>query len=132
MREHFQLPEHDRRALNAMGKEWETIHDGGGQWLLLSAFPIPLGYNVNTATVALMISPGYPDSQLDMAWFFPALVKNDGKAIGATSEQIIDGKPFQRWSRHRTAQNPWRPGEDGLASHLLLVNEWLERELNKG
>lgn len=131
MREHFQLPEHDRRALNAMGREWETIQDGGGQWILLSAFPIPHGYNINTAAVALMISPGYPDTQLDMAWFFPALVKNDGKAIGATCEQIIDGKPFQRWSRHRTAQNPWRPGEDDLSSHLLLVNEWLERELKK-
>jgi hypothetical protein len=37
-------------------------------------------------------------------------------------------KRYQQWSRHRTAQNPWRPGLDNVCTHLLQVNNWLERE----
>ena len=43
----------------------------------------------------------------------------------------VDGKDFQQWSRHRTTESPWRPGEDDLSSHLVLVDDWLEREFKK-
>lgn len=131
MREQFLLPENDRRYLQAGQLQWETLNEGGAQWLLLHAFPVPAGYHQSEVTVALNITPGYPDVQLDMVWFFPPISRTDGKTIGALSNQTIDGKNFQRWSRHRTGQNPWRPGEDDLSTHLLLVKEWLEREFRR-
>ncbi|MBL8202580.1 MAG: hypothetical protein JNM09_00020 [Blastocatellia bacterium] len=132
MRQQFLLPEADREFLHASGMVWETIVEGGSQWLLLHAFNLPPGYNQQQVTVALQILPGYPDVQLDMVWFSPALHRLDGRPIGALSGQDIDGKPYQRWSRHRTPQNPWRPGDDDLSTHLLLVTHWLERELLRG
>ena len=132
MRRQFLLPEFDHEHLEARGLEWETIIESGVRWLLLHAFPVPGGYNHRTVTVAIMLSAGYPDAPLDMAYFYPPLARIDGRAIGAISSQPIDGKSFQRWSRHRTGQNPWRPGIDDLAAHLALVEHWLAREFTKG
>ena len=45
-------------------------------------------------------------------------------SIGATkAKQVIDGRTYQRWSRHRTAQNPWRVGVDGLDTHVFLIED---------
>lgn len=117
--------------MEARGLEWETVIESGVRWLLLHAFPAPEGYNHRTVTVAVMISSGYPDAPLDMVYFYPHLARTDGRPIGAISPQVIDGKIFQRWSRHRTGQNPWRPGVDDLTAHLTLVEHWLEREFTK-
>jgi hypothetical protein len=67
-----------------------------------------------------------------MVYFYPALARTDGIRIGATETvQLIDGKGFQRWSRHRTPQNPWRVGHDNLGTHIILIEDWLEREFKK-
>jgi len=79
----------------------------------------------------LRIPPSYPDDQIDMVYFYPALALTSGKAIGQLSPLAFDGKQYQQWSRHRTAQNPWRPNLDNVCTHLLQVNNWLERELRK-
>lgn len=131
MRRQFLLPKSDRDYLDNLGLNWETVSENGVQWLLLHAFPIPDNYSLPEAMTAIAISPGYPDTQLDMVWFSPALARKDGIAIGALCEQQIDGKTFQRWSRHYTQQHPWRPGDDDISTHLLLVREWLEREFKK-
>ena len=130
-RRQFILPEQDREFLDARGLPWETIGGAGGQWLLIHDFPVPANYNIEKVTAALMIAPGYPDAQIDMVYFYPALVRTDGKAINALAQQSLDGKTFQRWSRHRTAQSPWRPGEDNVSTHLILVEGWLEKELGR-
>ena len=129
MRRDFKLPEGDERCLNARGTPWETVLHGSVQWLLVQAFQIPAGYNCDTATVALRIPPNYPTEQIDMAYFEPHLSLKSGKAIGALTSTTIDGRSFQQWSRHRTAQNPWRVGEDDVCSHLLQASSWLKREL---
>jgi hypothetical protein len=132
MRRQFLLPEADREHMDARGQTWETIIDPAGRWLLVHEFPVPDGYNAKRVIAAVQIGAGYPDAQLDMVYFHPPLARADGRAIGALSHQLIDGKTFQRWSRHRTGQNPWRPGQDDVASHLILVEHWLEREFKKG
>jgi hypothetical protein len=131
MRKDFALPEQDHVFLMSKEWIWETINDGGLQWVLIKKFTVPNGYNVSAVQVAIMIPPGYPTSQLDMVYFFPALSLSNNKGIGALSFHPIDGKPFQRWSRHRTPQNPWRPGIDDLSGHITLIDFWLERELKK-
>lgn len=132
MRRQFLLPQADREYLDARGLPWETIIDAGGQWLLVHDFPVTVArYNAETVIAALMIAPGYPDAQIDMVYFYPPLVRADGRAINTLADQPLDGKIYQRWSRHRTGQNPWRPGEDGVSTHLLLVEGWLEKELTR-
>lgn len=128
LRRMFHLPAEDAQFLEDYGLPWETITDGS-QWVLLHDFPTGKGYNHSKVTAAIRIETGYPHAALDMVYFFPALARLDGKAIGATQAiQQIEGKPFQRWSRHRTAQNPWIIGQDNVGSHIILIEEWLARE----
>lgn len=131
LRRQFDLLEEDEAFLNDYGLTWETLNDGS-LWVLIHRFPTPKGYNEDYVTVAIRIETGYPNAQLDMAYFYPALTRLDGKPIGATNAtQAIDGKNFQRWSRHRTPQNPWIAGRDGLGTHVILIEDWLEREFEK-
>ena len=129
MRKQFQLSEEDEEYLAAQGHKWEAIIEGGTKWLIVQSYAIPEGYNHRTANAALRISPSYPDDQIDMVYFFPALALTNGKVIRQLTPLAFDGQQYQQWSRHRTAQNPWRPGLDNICTHLLQVNNWLEREL---
>ena len=67
----------------------------------------------------------YPDDQIDMVFFHPALALSSGRAIRQLSDVPFDGKTYQQWSRHRTQQNPWRADLDNVGTHLLLVKDWL-------
>ncbi len=128
-RKQFSLPADDVEFLESNGFQWEAIANSGN-WLIIHNYPIPVSYNVTSVQVALMIPPNYPAAQIDMAYFFPHLQKTSGKGITATSPQIINNRNFQRWSRHRQA-GEWRPGEDNVMTHLLLVNNWLEKDLKR-
>jgi hypothetical protein len=131
MRKNFQLPEVDVAYLDELGLPWETVTDRGMQWVIVNNYPVISGYNQQNVSVAIKIETGYPRAPLDMAYFCPALQRIDGKAINAISSQQIDGKEYQRWSRHRTSLNPWREGIDDLSTHLALVNFWFEQEFIK-
>ncbi len=128
MRREFLLPEEDMDFLSAYSEDWETIVESGHQWVIFYNYPVPEGYNESSIVLALRIDRGYPTSQIDMAYFSPPLKRLDNKPIGALANQPLEGKIFQRWSRHRTGQNPWRPGLDNLETHLLLVDYWMKRE----
>jgi hypothetical protein len=132
MRRQFRLPEGDEAYLDWLGLPWETVVDQGTRWLVVHDRPLPDGYRWKTALAALRIPPGYPDVQIDMVYFHPALSLVDGRPIAGLSPMQFDGKSWQQWSRHRTAQNPWRPGEDDIAGHFTLVDHWLTRELRRG
>ncbi|AYL99454.1 E2/UBC family protein [Mucilaginibacter celer] len=131
MRRQFQLPESDAIYLENLGNDWETIIDGGMHWVIIKDHPVPLGYNISNTDIAIKIETGYPRTGLDMAYFYPGLTRLDGKLIGAVCLQPIDGKQFQRWSRHRTATNPWREGVDDLSTHVALISYWFEEEFTK-
>lgn len=133
MRRQFSLPGYDIQYLETTGLDWETIADQPGSgWLLLKNWPVKSpGYNVDRVLMALRIQPGYPDTQIDMVYFHPELSRCDNKAIGALSTLQIDGLTFQQWSRHRTQESPWRSDVDEVATHLVLVDDWLAREFEK-
>jgi hypothetical protein len=131
VRREFELPSFDTQYLGTTGWDWETIFEGAARWLLLHAWPVRTGYNVDRVVVALQIPPAYPDAQIDMVYFHPHLSRTDGQPINALSPHNLDGKAFQRWSRHRTGDAPWRAGEDDVSSHLVLVADWLGREFEK-
>lgn len=129
VRQNFMLPDEDVETLEKMGLRWETLLTPGF-WLIIYDYPIPDGYNVKQADLALTITSSYPATEIDMAYFFPPLVKNNGKSIKALAEQPLDGKIFQRWSRHRKA-GEWIVGVDNLSTHLCLVDNWLSNDLNR-
>lgn len=127
----FVMPEVDAAFLIRLGLRWETIIVGNVKWLIIYDHPIPVGYNVENADVALRIEAQYPDVQIDMAYFSPQLARKDGVGLPNLSELDLDGRKWQQWSRHRTPQNPWRPGVDDLETHLLLVVDWLQRDATR-
>jgi hypothetical protein len=129
LRREFDLLSEDAAALNRMGYRWETIKAGEAQWLIIHDRPVPSGYTVDRASVALNIPPAYPDAQIDMAYFHPDLSPVKPRTINNLSAQPIDGKQWQRWSRHRTPANPWRPGIDDVESHLEQVDHWVRKEV---
>jgi hypothetical protein len=129
IRRQFELLEQDRGYLDERNLVWETVIDGSLRWILLQDYHIIDGYNNRNANIALELPQSYPDTQIDMAYFFPHLTRLDGKGIRQLADRSIDGRVWQRWSRHRTQANPWRRGYDCIETHLLLVEEWLEREL---
>ena len=131
LRRDFGLLPADKDFLDEYGRPWETILDGS-QWVLIHEFPTDEGYNHTRVTAAIRMETGYPTTELNMVYFFPALARKDGRTIGATqATQKIGGKVYQRWSRHRTGQNPWKPGEDALDTHVFLIEDWLARELER-
>ena len=131
-RRDFTLPQEDLDWLSGISGRYELVADGDVLRVVLYEFPIPPGYNHGKADVNVRIETGYPDTQIDMVYVYPALVRTDGKSIGGLSTDQFDGKEWQRWSRHRTPANPWRPGIDNLATHFGLVEHWFSRELAKG
>ncbi len=132
LRRDFRLAEADSDALDAMNIEWTTVKDPSGTLLLvIPGWSLPAGYNVATATLVLVLPAGYPDTQIDMAYFSPALSRTDGKAVNNLTSVTWSIGALQQWSRHRTAQNPWRPGVDDISTHLSLVDDWLRREFER-
>lgn len=132
MRRQFTLPAEDEEWLSAIGKPFELVAEGGVLRVVIHNWDVPSGYNQSSTSAHIRIQPGYPDTQIDMVYFYPALSLQSGHTIGALAWDNFDGKTWQRWSRHRTPANPWRPGTDNLSTHFALVQNWLERETRKG
>jgi hypothetical protein len=131
MRRDFALPAEDMEWLENRGGNYELVRENNVLRVVLYDVPVLPGYQISHVTANVRIETGYPDAQIDMVYFFPDLVLTSGRPIGAISPDQFDGKPWQRWSRHRTPANPWRPGIDNLATHFALVHDWLERETRK-
>ena len=131
MRREFALPERDLEYLEERGLAWEAVRDGRLGRVVIHDYPLPSGLKPDTVSLNVRIEPGYPETQIDMVYFYPHVARIDAKAIGALATDEFDGKAWQRWSRHRTSDNPWRRGVDDISTHMQLVRYWLERELSK-
>lgn len=131
-RREFALSDEDRAFLDGLGWRWEAIRNGTDLWAIIYGVTVPSGYTVSSVDVAVQIMPGYPTSQLDMAYFFPALQRTDNRPIArADYFQAIDGKSWQRWSRHRLGASAWVPGVDNLERHFAYMQSWLVRETSR-
>jgi len=122
----FALPEEDTGLLNAGGFDWEVV-ESNGRWLLIHDFPLPPGFTAASTSAAIQITPGYPSAALDMIYFCPPVVRADSRPIPCTQATVtVDGKQWQRWSRHYTAANPWKLGEYNVVTHINLAQTWVE------
>jgi hypothetical protein len=131
LKREFSLLEEDEEFLNGLQLSWEAAKLNNENWILVHGYPIPEGYNVSKTILAIRMTAGYPTSQLDMAYFYPALSRSDAQPINNLAVMQLDGKMFQQWSRHRTSQNPWREGIDNLSTHIPLADAWLLNEFIK-
>lgn len=128
----FQLPEEDTDFLESLGNRYELISVGADQRVIIYDIDIPAGYNVVRADVHFRIVTGYPDQQIDMSYFSPALSLTSGHPIKALTSHDFNGRQWQQWSRHRTPENPWRIGVDNLSTHFAVTMEWLASEAGRG
>jgi E2/UBC family protein E/multiubiquitin len=129
-RRQFEMSETDEMFLDSLGLRWEALLIGAERWIVVYDFPIPDGYNVRKADLAVFIAPGYPNAQLDMAYFEPHLSR-PGRNINGLSLRAIGERNFQQWSRHRTGTSAWRPGEDDLGTQVLYIENFLQAELKR-
>ena len=128
LRRQFELPDFDLEYLDRRHLPWEAVIEGSMQWAVLHDHPVPDGYNHPSVSAALQLPQSYPDTQIDMVYFYPHLMPANGRVPRQLTDHDFDGKTWQRWSRHRTAANPWRRGYDCIETHVMLVDEWLARE----
>ena len=131
-RREFALPQEDLDWLDSYADRFELVAEGGVLRVVIYGFHVPPGYRQHQVDACVRIEPGYPDTQIDMVYVYPALERADGRTIPATCLEPFDGKEWQRWSRHRTPANPWRPGVDNLATHFGLIEHWFLRQLKNG
>lgn len=128
----FELPAEDQDYSDRLSNRLERVLDGSNRWVLTHDFEVPEGYNVKKVTAAVLLPHGYPVCAPDMVYFFPALSLTSGKRIhAAEATQPINGKNYQRWSRHFLPNEPWRPGIDSLETYHLMIHGWLEREVTR-
>ena len=128
----FTLPEEDKCFAQRHEGKLECVIDGTKRWVLVHDFSVPDGYNVEKVTAAIMLPPTYPVSGPDMVYFYPALALNSGKKINAADvTENIRGVSYQRWSRHFTQNERWRPDIDSLETYSIMIRSWLERELTR-
>jgi len=133
LRRVFALPEEDTDLLEAASLCWETVADGGNKWLIIHAVPLSDTFVARETSVAIQLPANYPPAALDMVYYYPAIQRVDNKAIPCTEASVqIEGINWQRWSRHYTPTNPWKPGEYNVFTHYLLSQAWLQREVTRG
>ena len=123
------LPEPDIAYLAQQSLSHSTTVESGMTCVVLSSWPVPCGFNRDSADLLIRLSHGYPDIAPDMWWFFPAILLSSGQELPQTNvfENYL-GRRWQRWSRHfRSGQ--WQSGVDGLESYVALIRQELERSV---
>ena len=132
LRREFALLPVDIKFLDGTGLTWETVKVAERRWVLARDHELLPGYQPRKVTMALEIPKDYPQAQIDMFYFSPAVSRCDGVAIPNTQVTApIDGMTFQGWSRHRTAAHPWDPNSDNVGTHFALVEHSLAREFGE-
>lgn len=129
--ESFSVPKEDKCFIDSIDYKVDLIRDGNNNWVVIRGYELPDGYNLKNADVAFLVPPHYPRTQIDMVYFNPPLARADGQVIKTLSTQSIEGKIYQRWSRHRTAANKWNPEVDNIESHIDLMMSCLIAEFKK-
>lgn len=126
------LCEIDKEFLDAEGYRYSSYSEGANTLLVIENYELPAGYDPQTVELLLILPSSYPDGQIDMWWFSPAVVFSRTRTeplntqvrqpfAGYTPEP---GRQWQRFSRHPK----WRPGVDNLTSYLRAVRSTMEHE----
>lgn len=119
------LPSADRRYLAGRGLAYREVTDGAQRGVILTGFILPAAkYQVDAASILILLPNGYPDVAPDMFYALPWLQLVPAQRYPNAADQPVqfEGHRWQRWSRHNTS---WRPGVDGLSTMLKRVEQAL-------
>ena len=137
-RREVKLRPSDVEFLDSLGVPWEVLREGGGARVIIPGVEIPGALramhphpDVDRVSVAFALVAAYPDTQIDMATFYPPLQRRDGRNIPNVSDVSVDSRPWQQWSRHRPDAAAWRPDVDGIDTHYAFMLSWLRREASR-
>ena len=124
----FPLPKEDIEYLKVNLFDWKPCAEGSKKGIVISNYQLPNGYIPDKSDLMIIIPDNYPTAKIDMFYFSQNIVRKDGVKINRLENESHFGKPWQRWSRHYD----WRPGVDGLATHIPYIGNELRTELNRG
>lgn len=103
--------------------ERAVLHSGadGWQFLVISDFELPKGFEPNRVELLIKLPPGFPDAAPDMFWVYPPVRTAAGNVPRATSNEHLLGKNWQRFSWHLAA-GAWKPGVSELRDFLRCIH----------
>ena len=126
----FAIPQADAQFLEKRGLVWDSVMEGASRWIIFRKYPMPEGYTMSEADIAVQIPATYPQAALDMFYCYPPLQLTSRRQIPATEvRQAIQGRSYQRWSRHRSGDTAWNPNCDSLITHVAIIDEAIIREV---
>ena len=97
---------------------------GQERWIFIRGYPVPNGLLPGHTDLGLRLSLNYPMTEIDMAYFKPPLQSVSPRDIPNLALITLGDESWQQWSRHRPATG-WRPGVDGLDTHLAFIAHFL-------
>jgi hypothetical protein len=110
-------------AVTDVPTERAVLHPeaGGWQFLVISDFELPQGFEPKRVELLVKLPPGFPDAAPDMFWVHPAVRTAAGNVPRATSTERLLGKNWQRFSWHLTA-GAWKPGVSEFRDFLRCIH----------
>lgn len=130
--EQFEVLPKDGEYLKQVFGNFRTIIDQGRRWLVVENYELPDGYSYEKVTLVIEIPSLYPQAEIDMFYTYPRIHLTNGLTPSCTDvDQIIEGKSYQRWSRHRSPLSQWNPVIDSVVTHFSLIEESLLREVQQ-
>lgn len=124
----FELPDDDVGFLkNSFKDKWQTVMSDTERGIVINNYPLPKDYNHTEVEMMILIPQDYPMAALDMFYLFPEITKTNGNNIEALNNESHFDRQWQRWSRHY----PWQAGIHNIATHLQVVKNSLEEELER-
>jgi len=122
------LPRRDQEYLISKSVDFEILQAPDGIHLTIVRFVFPDAYQPTTASLRIVLPPGYDNANPDMFWTRPNVMLCNGRfpKTADVIQQFADG-PWQRWSRHFA--EGWRPGIDGIRTYLASIRRELARGL---
>lgn len=126
----FEILEKDSEYLKQAFGNFKTIVEVSRRWLIVDNYKLPEGYNHQNISIAIEIPIAYPQAEIDMFYTYPRIKLANGLNPSCTEvDQSIEGKAYQRWSRHRSSLSSWNPVVDSVMTHFALIEESIIREV---
>lgn len=120
------LPARDRRFIESNGLDVECVEHANQKAVIIRNFEMPEGkFKIDRSDILILLPPAYPDVPPDMFYAEPWLHLKNSERYPNQADHFhsFADRSWQRWSRHSTE---WRPGTDGLRSHVRRIRTALE------
>ena len=120
------LPACDRRYIESNGYTVDCIEHSNQKAVVIRDFELPRDrFNITHSDILILLPPAYPDAPPDMFYADPWIhLKPSGRYPNQADQPHRFGdRVWQRWSRH---SSEWRPGVDGLRTHVRRVRTAME------